>query len=230
MKTKVLLSLLAIAILLGSCSKKNTVGVGQFMFVNASPAFGPVDVIFDGNKFNTSPVAYGSNTGYLSLREGSHVMSITASNSTTSLFDATLSTAADINQSFFIYDRPNSLQVFAVQDNLGAPPAGKANIRFFHLSPGAPMIDIGTLSAAVFTPVFTARSFESSSSAFNNAKFTSITAGTYTFDIRVNGPGTSILTVNNIVLQDGKNYTLFAKGIAGSGGATPLGLELIENK
>lgn len=227
-KVKGFLSVVFVATLFFSCNKKDTPGSGQFMFVNASPGFGPVDVILDGNKFNTTAVNYGANTGYKPLLEGSHVMNITSSGTTTSLYDVNLSMAASINQSFFIYDRPNSLQVFAVQDNLITPSAGKANIRFFHLSPGSTVIDVGTVSASVFTPLFSARSFESSSTAYTNASFTSINAGTYSFEIRVNGAGVTILTVNNIVLQEGKNYTLFAKGISGNA-TTPLGLEIIEN-
>lgn len=227
-EVRAFLSVIFVAVLFFSCSKKDAPGSGQFMFVNASPGFGPVDIIFDGNKFNTTGVAYGANTGYKPLLEGSHVMNITSGGTTTSLYDVNLSTAASINQSFFIYDRPNSLQIFAVQDNLITPAAGKANIRFFHLSPGSTVIDVGTISASVFTPIFSARSFESSSTAYTNASFTSINAGTYSFEIRVNGAGVTILTVNNIVLQEGKNYTLFAKGISGNG-TTPLGLEVIEN-
>ncbi len=228
LKIRTFLSVVLVASLFFSCSKKDTPGSGQFMFINASPGFGPVDVIFDGNKFNTTGVAYGGNTGYKPLLEGSHVMNITSTGTTTSLYDVNLSTAASINQSFFIYDRPNSLQVFAVQDNLNTPAAGKANIRFFHLSPGSTVIDMGTINASVFTPIFSARSFESSSTAYTNASFTSINAGTYSFEIRVNGAGVTILTVNNIVMQEGKNYTLFAKGISGNA-TTPLGLEVIEN-
>ena len=224
----VLLSILFVATLFFSCSKKDAPRIGQLMFVNASPGFGPVDVLFDGNKFNTTGVAYGANTGYKPLLEGSYVMNITSSGTTTSLYDVNLSKAAYINQSFFIYDRPNSLQILAVQDVLITPSAGKANIRFFHLSPGSTVINVGTISASVFTPIFSARSFESRSTAYTNASFTLIHAGTYSFEIRVNGAGVTLLSVNNIVLQESKNYTIFAKGISGNA-TTPLGLEVIEN-
>jgi hypothetical protein len=55
-----------------------------------------------------------------------------------------------------------------------------------------------------------------------------VNTGTYSFQIRVNGAGAPLLTVNNIVLEEGKSYTLFAKGLSGNM-TTPLGLELITN-
>ena len=229
MKMKYLFGFLLISLMLAACNKKNTVGVGQFMFVNAGPELGSVDILFDGTKFNTSALPYGESTGYQSLIQRAHVMKVTSAGSSTSLYDASLSTAADIKQSFYIYDRLASLKVFAVEDLFNAPSGGKANIRFFHLCAGAPLIDVGTISGTVFTPVFTSRTFENSSSAFTSATFTEITAGTYTFEIRVTGAGTPLLTVNNIQLQDGKSYSLFAKGISGNV-TTPLLMGVVENK
>ena len=111
-------------------------------------------------------------------------------------------------------------------DNLAAPAAGKAHIRFLHLSPGAPAVTIGILNGGAFTPVFSNRTFETAASANANQGFTPVDAGTYTFDVRLADGTTSVLTVPNIALQAGKIYTVFARGIVGNT-TSPLGASLI---
>lgn len=206
--------------------KKSSTGSGQFMVVNASPGLAGTDVVIDGARFNSSVLSFPSNTGYKPLPEGSHVLSIKDAAGSTSYVDVNFSSAPNAQQSLYVFDRPSSLQVFAVVDNLPATGSGKSGLRFFHLAPGTTAVDLGILSGAVFSSLFSARTFETSTTAATNAGFTLVNSGTFSFDVRVNGPGVSILTVNNVVLQEGKSYTLFLKGINGSG-TTPLGLELI---
>lgn len=210
---------------LNGCSKKDTPTYGDFLIVNASPGFGPVDVYIDNNKFNSTALAYPLNTGYETVVAGEHSMKVTSVGSTTSIFEGKLNTLGDISQSLFIFGKPTSLSVFAVADNFYTPGAGKALIRFFHLSPDGPTIDVGTLTGTTFTPLYIGRSFETTTSAINYSVFAGIDAGTYNFDVRVNGAGISLYS-GDITLQAGNFYTLFLKGISGDP-VTPLGLELI---
>lgn len=212
---------------ISACNKKTNPTYGEFMVVNASPGFGPVDIYVDNNKFNTAALAYPLHTEYGTLESGQHTMKVTATGSTTSIFEGNLNTLGDINQSLFIYGLPTSLNVFAVPDNTFSPSTGKALIRFFHLSPGGQTVDVGTISAATFTPLYTSRSFETSTSAVNNSLYNAIDVGTYSFDIRVSGSGISLFK-DDIVLEGGKFYTIFLKGISGDP-VTPLGLQVIKH-
>ena len=73
---------------------------------------------------------------------------------------------------------------------------------------------------------FVNRTFETQSSATSNQAFAPVDAGTYKFDVRVAGTSTSVLTtLNNITLQAGKIYTVFANGIVG--GTPALGAKII---
>lgn len=227
MKKVVLYIALILLIGIGACSKKSSVGTGLFQIVNASAGFGPVDVYVDGSKFFSS-LTYPGASGYLPLPEGSHSMNFPNAGTTTSLFDVNLSTAANINQTLIIYGRPSSLQVFAVQDNLSSPGSNKAAIRFFHLAPDAPLIDVGSVSGSTFTKIFSARSFESATTAATNASFVSVDPGSYTFQVKVNGAGTTLLTATAQNLEAGKIYTFYLSGISGSG-TTPLSFNSITN-
>ncbi len=57
---------------------------GFIRFVNGSPDTGAVDVIVDGNKVNTSPLAYGGITAYQSLSAtGTHTLTIDVAGTST---------------------------------------------------------------------------------------------------------------------------------------------------
>ena len=210
---------------ISACGKKDNPTYGDFMVVNASPGFGPVDIYVDNNKFNTAGLTYPQNTGYSTLEAGQHTMKVTATGSTTSIFEGNLNTLGDINQSLFIYGLPTSLNVFAVADNTFSPSTDKALIRFFHLSPGGQTVDFGTVSSATFTPLYSSRSFETSTSAINNSVFNAIDVGNHVFDIRVAGTGISLVS-DDINLAGGKFYTIFLRGVSGDP-VTPLGIEVI---
>ncbi len=208
-----------------ACGKSDNPTYGEFMVVNASPGFGPVDIYLDNNKFNTAALAYPMNTGYSTVEAGQHNMKVTSAGSTTSIFEGNLNTLGDISQSIFIYGLPTSLNVFAVADNTFSPSGGKALIRFFHLSPGGQTVDVGTVNSAIFTSIYPSRSFETSTSAINNSVYNAIDVGTYLFDIRVAGTGISLVS-DDITLVGGKFYTIFLRGISGNVD-TPLGIEVI---
>jgi len=208
-----------------ACNKKSDPTYGEFMVVNASPGFGPVDIYVDNTKFNTAALTYPQNTGYSTLESGQHTMKVTATGSTTSIFEGNLTTLGDINQSLYIYGLPTSLNVFAVADNTFNPSSDRALIRFFHLSPGGQTVDFGTVSGATFTPLYSSRSFETSTSSINNSVFNAIDVGNHIFDIRVAGTGISLIS-DDVNLAGGKFYTIFLRGVSGDP-VTPLGIEVI---
>lgn len=223
-----LASLLLGIVLFVSCDKKKTPANGEFMVVHASPGLAAVAVSIDGVSFGGSSLSYSANTGYRNLAEGSHTLKATEPGAGTTLFEGSLSTIANAKQSLFFFDRSTSLKAFAVVDNLAVPAAGKARVRFFNLSPNSPVVDAGILKSGTFTGIFTARAFEDNVTAINNSTFLAVDAGTVNFQLRVNGAGVVLLDIPSLVLESGKSYTLFAKGISGDP-VTPLGLEVIVN-
>lgn len=225
---KLLFFLMAVTFSQSSCDKKKTPENGQFMIVNASPDAGAVAVAIDGSSFGSGAISYPGNTGYQNLPEGSHVVKATSGGSGTTLFEGSLSTIANAKQSLFLYDRTTSLKAFAVVDNVLVPPTGKARVRFFNLSPNSPVIDAGTVNGGVFTALFSSRGFEDNTSAINNSVYQLVDAGTYNFQLRVNGAGIVLVNTPALVFEAGKSYTLFAKGISGDI-TSPIGLETISN-
>ena len=105
-----------------------------------------------------------------------------------------------------------------VEDNLAAPAAGKAHVRFIHLSPDAPAVDVAVTGGGV---VFGNQSFE------DFTAFTPLDANTYNLEVRLAGTSTVVLPLPGIVLTAGKIYTVYAKGFVGGTGAQALGAEII---
>jgi hypothetical protein len=140
----------------------------------------------------------------------------------TTVINATLTLDKDMNYSVFAVDSVSKISAVVLTDDLSAPASGKAHVRFVHLSPNAPAVDIAVASSGAV--VFGNKSFKEATA------FTPLDAGTYNLDVRVAGTTTVALVLPAITLQAGKIYTVFAKGFLGGTGAQALGAEIIVNK
>jgi hypothetical protein len=209
-----------------SCDKDETPqATASINVIHASPDAPGVDLLVDNVKVNTAALNFPEATGYLKIFAGTRNIKVNATGTNNSVINANLTFTADKYYSVFAYNQLASIGAIVVEDNLTVPATGQAHIRFFHLSPNAPIVTVGTLSGATFTPVFANRSFETQATASANQNFTPVPAGTYTFDVQANG--TSVLTLPGIVLQAGKIYTVFAKGLVGGQGAQALGAQIV---
>ena len=220
------LFVMAMPLMMMACDKEKAKENGEIMIVNASPGLANLAISVDGAPFGSGTLSYPGNTSYRTLVEGSHVLK--AAQSGTNLFEGSLSTIANARQSLYLYDRSTQLKAFAVVDNITLPPSGKAMLRFFNLSPNSPVVDAGVFVGAAFTPIFSGRPFEDNTTAFNNSSFQTVDAGTFKFQLRVNGAAVILSEIPSLVLESGKSYTIFAKGISGDTDS-PLGLEVISN-
>ena len=105
--------------------------------------------------------------------------------------------------------------------DLALTGAGKAHVRFIHLSPNAPAVDITLTDGTV---LFGNVAFKES------AGFSPLDAGTYDLQVRVAGTETVVLELPDIKLDNGAIYNVFAKGLVSGTGDQALGAEIILNK
>jgi hypothetical protein len=195
------------------------------MVVHASPNAPAVDIRVN-NAIAGTNLAYPGNTGYLPVNAGATNLKVSPTGTTTYVIDANVTLTADMNYSVFALDSVSKIKAAVVSDNLAAPAAGKAHVRFFHLSPNAPAVDIAVKNGPV---LFGNRMFNDQTNA-NFTQFTPVDAGTYNLEVRVAGTSTVALDLPNITLQQGKIYTVFARGFLGGSGAQALGAQIIVNK
>lgn len=226
MKLKQIFIALSLTAFLTSCDKDETPqATSSVNVIHASPDAPGVDLLVDNLKVNTAALNFPEATGYLKVSAGTRNFKVNATGTNNSVINANLTFSADKYYSVFAYNRLASIAAILVEDNLAVPATGQAHIRFFHLSPDAPAVTVGTLSGTTFTPVFANRSFETQTTASANQSFTPVAAGTYTFDVQANGA--SVLNLSNIVLQAGKIYTVFAKGLVSGTGSQALGAQIV---
>ena len=190
------------------------------MVAHASPNAPGVDLLVDDEKQNSAALTFPNNTGYLEVESGSRNIKVNVSGTETTVIEADLDLEADKNYTVFAVDSVSKISALVLTDDLTAPASGKAHVRFVHLSPNAPAVDIAVTGGAV---VFPNNSFKGSTA------FAPLDAGTYDLEVRVAGTNTVALPLPGIVLEAGKIYTVFAKGFLGGTGAEALGAQIIVN-
>lgn len=215
---------------LSACKKDKAPVKANVLVTHASPDAPGVDLLVDNVKVNSSALTFPNNTGYLQVNEGTRNIKVNASGTTTTVIDANVSFTGNTSYSVFAYKKLAQIGAIVVADDLTTPASGKAHIRFLHLSPDAPGVDVGVLTGSTFTTVFANRSFETQATATANAAFTPVDAGTYTFQVRVAGTSTVALTIPGVTLEAGKIYTVFARGLLSGSGAQALNASIIVNK
>jgi len=191
----------------------------RVMAVHASPDAPAVDLLVDGAVAGTG-LAFPNYTAYLTVPSGSRNLKVRVSGTTTDVIDANLPVGAGVNYSVFAVDVVANIGPLVLTDDLAAPASGKTHVRFIHLSPDAPAVDVAVQGGPV---LFANRAFKQSTA------FTPVDAGTYDLEVRLAGTTTVVLPLNGIALQPGRIYTVFAKGLASGSGAQALGAQIIAN-
>jgi hypothetical protein len=206
-----------------ACTKDDdsTMFYTSLSVTHASPNAPDVDIYVDNSKVNVNPLSFSSTTGYLkNLVAGKKNIKVNVAGTTTSVINADITFEGNKSYSLFAIDSVSKLSTLLTVDDLTTPASGKAHVRFIHLSPDAPAVDIAVVGGPV---VFPNSSFKQASA------FTPLGAGTYNLEVRVAGTSIVALTLPPITLADGKIYTVFAKGFLGGTGAQALGAEIIVN-
>ena len=206
---------------LSSC-EDDKITYANVLVTHASPDAPGVDLLIDDVKVNTQPLTYPNNTGYLDAETGTRNIKVNVAGTSTSVINGNLDLEVDKYYSVFAVDQVSEITALVLEDDLTMPAAGKAHVRFVHLSPDAPAVDVAVASSGAV--VFSNIEFKESTA------FTPLDAGTYNLDVRVTGTSTVALVLPPITLQAGKIYTIFAKGFLEGTGAQALGAEIIINK
>lgn len=197
----------------------NSQATSRVMVVHASPDAPDVDILIDGNTAVTG-LLFAQSTGYVPLQSGDRDVKVRAVPTGDTVISATLNLESDKNYTVFAIDSVASIEPLVLEDNLAAPAAGKAHVRFVHLSPNAPPVDVAVTGGPVLFGDVTFREFQG---------FAPVDAGTYNLEVRLAGQSTVVLPLPNISLTAGTIYTVYAKGFVGGTGAQALGAGIIVN-
>jgi hypothetical protein len=187
--------------------------------VHASPDAPGVDLLVDNAVAGTN-LTFPNNTGYLTVPSGTRNVKVNVTGTMTTVIEANVPFMRDKNYSVFAVNAVANIEPLLIEDDLTAPAQGKAHVRFIHLSPDAPAVDITLTDGTV---VFGNRAFK------EFTEFTPLDAGTYDLQVRVAGTTTVALDLPGITVESGKIYTVFAKGFLSGSGTQALGAQIIVN-
>ncbi|MET4083034.1 hypothetical protein ABIB40_003001 [Pedobacter sp. UYP30] len=221
---KLFCALFALTIILAACAKSDptppieAAGIG---FIHASPGTGALDFVVDGQKVNS--FTYTQDFGYYTAYPGTRLIGVAKKDSTTYLAKDTVNLKPGTFYSFFVVDTLKSTKILALEDDLTAPAADKAKIRFVNLSPGSPALDLSIANAD--TALVKNKAFKAFSSFAPIAPNAS-----YTFEVKQTGTSSVKATLPAVKIEAGKIYTIWAKGLASKTDSTAFGLSIMPNK
>jgi hypothetical protein len=192
--------LIGLIIILPSCSKDdNDSGVtAHVMIVNSAQGSSAQDFYLNNAKVNSTAVAYTESSGYITTGSGTKTAEFRNTGSTT----ATASSSANLeaNKYYTFYFTGNSAA--KTEDDMSAPPSGKAKVRYINLNSSANSnVDLSLNGTSIASNI----GYQSASS------FSTVNAGSHT--IKVLAAGTNTLYFDlPVTLQAGKIYTIWASG------------------
>lgn len=179
--------------------------------LHASPDAPPVDVYANGNPIARN-LSYRNFTEYLPVVPGKYEVKVYPAGQ---MNNPVISTELNVPpQSIFTVAAVGKLadiSLYPVADPVMMIPPGKVCVRFAHLSPDAPNVDITLPDGTIL---------------FKDVGYKEVTdyicvyPGTYILEARIAGTDNRVLYVPNITLLPNRFYTVYAVGLAG--GNPPL--------
>lgn len=205
----------------------------SFAVIHAAPGAPTVDILVDGLVANGSRrlgyrlLSAGGGAGaggiYMPLANGTRNIKISPDSGKNNVISADLSFPANSASTIVVYDTlaasgPLSLRFVQLSDNLTAPTGTNVHVRFLHLAPLAPAVDVTLIRGANIDSVtITNRSYLGATpNAATLSTFTPITGGSaYTFKVKLAGTQTVVNTGSLATnLSVGRIVTLSAVGTA----------------
>jgi hypothetical protein len=182
---------------------------------------------------DTDGLAYPDATGYVELPPGSYKFRIVAPNADDcntalaglpdvgplALAEGGAYTAAAVG-SLDPSGNAQAFEVIALEDNLGAPAAGNAHLRFVHAASDVPAVDVGTVADGTVTDVWT-------NIAYKSAGAYTPVPGPFTANVgaalNADPSSTAAIAFTNINIPAGAIVDVFAIGLLGGSDGQELG-------
>jgi hypothetical protein len=179
---------------------------GSVRVLHAVPDAPGVD-IYVNDEIIARNLKFGENTPYARVPAGKHHISLYVAGTKESPV-LTNSLVVDPNSATTVAAAGtlDTIGFLAIPDSPMTMQSGKSMVRFSHLSPNAPAVDITLPDGTV---LFDDVSFKELTS------YIAVSPMNYTLQVRLAGTPDVVLTVPNVRLDPNKAYTVYAVGFAG---------------
>lgn len=183
--------------------------------LHASPDSPPVDIYLNNNPV-VKNLRYREFSDYIPLPGGMYNVKVFPSGNLTSpVINKNITLPPKSSVTAAVIGKLAEIDLINfVEPKMYIPPK-KTMIRFAHLSPDAPPVDITLPDGKV---IFKNIGFK------NISDYAAVSPGNYTLQTRISGTSQIVLTVPNVILKPNKFYTAYAVGLIS--GNPPLQLLL----
>jgi hypothetical protein len=164
--------------------------------MNAVPDESSLDVLLDSTSVSSN-LAYGTSTGYLSEKSGSHQVGIEPSGSSSTLLQQSISLASGSDTTVISYNFSSSVANLVLTDNNSAPASGDFKIRLVNASPNLGPADVYIVTPG--TPLSTVSPTLSNLAFGGSVSYQSLTAGN--FEIELTSVGQKFAAVDTGTLS-----------------------------
>lgn len=208
MKRVLLTTLIFTLLLMSATTASAEPPTTSLRFFHAVPNGPTVNVLING-QLALSDISFTEASDYISLTGQSHTIQLVSSdNPDNFLFETIIDTEAEQIYTLVVTGKVAMMEALVIEDNHTLPAAGHAQIRFVHLSPNAPTLDVlakNGLEANLFSDI----GFKGA------ARYVPLKAGEYDFTLKVSGTSVIAFSSSPITLEADTVYSLFAVGLAG---------------
>ena len=178
-------------------------GLSYARIFHASPDAPAVDVYVNGQLVAPN-LSFGNFTEYLPLPPGNYNVKVYGAGTRTNpVIDEELKVPPRGIYTIAAINKLENIELYPILDKSMPIPSGKVYLRFVHLSPGAPNVDIR---------------LPDGKNVFKDVEYKEVTdyalvnPGTYTFNVYPTGTDKSVLYVPNVTLKANRFYTVYAIG------------------
>jgi hypothetical protein len=185
--------------------RRNTDPYAKVRFIHASPESPSLDIFMD-KEVVWRDLRYKNSSVYVETKQMDIQISVYKSGSTESpLQTGTIQLIPDSSYTLAIAGSGDNLQLIMIEDDPSVPQS-EAKLRFWHLSPSAPAVDIAVKKGDV---VFSDISFTELS------EYLGLTPMTVDLEVRLAGTKDVVLPLNRVSLKPDLAYTIIAIGSNG---------------
>ncbi|MET0243809.1 MAG: DUF4397 domain-containing protein [Flavitalea sp.] len=126
--------------------------------------------------------------------------------------------------SILLYDKEaGGSGVIRIKDEFPTSDASRAYVRFFHMAPGQPAVDLEINN----TKVFTSRTLADNTSGTSLNQFIGINPGSFAISVKRAGTDSVVANTSSSDLIAGGIYTIIVKGTTAGTGSGALGVNVI---
>lgn len=226
MKKVFICTLLAATLL--SCNEETTVPTigAAVQYVNTIPVDTSNLDVFNKETLIDTGLVFGDNTPYYITDPGTYNIAFTKRNTTEQVATVTTDFGSNTFYSVFAIQDGSTNSAVIVTDRIIVPGLDSCFVRFLHFSPDAGGVDVAVTGGET---LFSTRTFNDQESNSSKSEFTRLLAGTYDLEVRPIGSGTAVLSLPGTVLEGGKVYTIYARGLVAGISPYNLGAGIIVN-